>query len=423
MLSSNQVLVKNCAFSKCTISLTVNQPKLPMFKKAEATLEKEKEKNSSFSLTGAVGKVFKRGKSSEPEEEAAPSAEKMWRGDSNKSDARKVADFVNMVSGNTRQVYLQATHVDNAKDGQKARYICENQIGEGGTAKVYKAYDSYIRRYVALKRFHNNETDASDYFSEVESASLIHHPNVITIFDVGVDDYGFFLVMELIDGMDMEKTLANRAMVYDQFREMASQLLEGLVATHKEGILHLDIKPSNIMVVWHDSGKMHFQLIDFGRAKHSDEEFFVSEDPKTRGLNGSIHYMSPEQLNNKALDERSDIYALGCVFYYALTGRRPFGGDNSIQVMASHLQGRVEPLEDLRHDLPRWLTSMVMKMIALNPYSRQLNAKAILAEFHEGDQEEMGRRYKKKVDPVQIDPRRPSEMIRDLDLSEDGLIG
>ncbi len=385
----------------------------------------EEGKNKKFSLKGAVGKVFSK-KPDEPEVEGEQENQElphsaMWRGESQKSESRKVAEFVDMVNGNTRQVYLKATQVDNKST--KARYVCESQIGEGGTAKVYKAYDNYVRRYVALKRFFDNDQDAEDYFSEVESASLIQHPNVISIYDVGVDDEGFFLVMELIDGMDLERTLSNRAMVYDQFRQLALQLLDALICTHGEGILHLDIKPANVMVAWQESGNIHFQLIDFGRAKHSDEEFFVSEDPKARGLNGSIHYMSPEQLNNKVLDDKADIYALGCVFYYALTGKRPFTGDNAIQVMASHLQHKVDPLQDLRPDLPKWLCELVMKMIEENPYNRYLSAKQILDAFKIGDQEEIARQFKKKVDPVEIDPRKPSEMLEDLDLSEDGLIG
>jgi len=389
--------------------------------KSTSIIKKGGETVKKVSLN-AVGKVFPRSKE-ERFDKSDPdlSPEEIWLDNARKSDARKAADFVNMVSGNTRKVYLRANAGDSGD--LKARYVCEEQIGEGGTAKVFKAHDNYIRRYVALKRFHNNGSDTSDYFTEVEAASLISHPNVISIHDVGVDDEGFFLVMELIDGMDLDRTLSNRAMVYDQFRELSRQLLDGLISIHNSGVLHLDIKPANVMAAWQDSGTMHFKFIDFGRAKQSDEEFFVSEDPKERGLNGSIHFMSPEQLNNKALDERSDIYALGCVFYYALTGRRPFTGDNTIQVMASHLQHSVEPLDDLRHDLPKWLCSLVMKMIEQNPFNRYLTAKAILDAFVEGDREEMSRGFKKKVDPVQIDPRKPSEMVDDLDLTEDGLIG
>lgn len=234
---------------------------------------------------------------------------------------------------------------------RSARYINEKPIGEGGTAVVCKAYDIRLNREVALKRFKphavNSKGEEEDYLAEMESASRIRHHNVLSTFDADIDIQGRYIVMQLIDGLDLQKRTEQQLMG-DEFRDFALQAIDGLGATHQAGLVHLDLKPSNIMVTESDSGRIHTTIIDYGKARRLPSEADPTP-PKGLGLVGSIYFSSPEYICEQEVDERSDLYSLGCVFYYALTGKYPFNGDNTIQIMTSHMQGSVI---DIRERLP-----------------------------------------------------------------------
>ena len=266
------------------------------------------------------------------------------------------------------------------------RYTDEEEIGEGGTAIVYKAYDTKLKRLIALKRFkdkkknNKGEEDESDYLSELESASRVHHHNVVSTYDADKDKSGRFLVMELIKGLDLEQSLKDKVLELKRFPDFVIQSIDGLQATHGGGLLHLDLKPSNIMISKQASGRDHFKLIDFGQA-HIFSQEDASKNPKGKGLQGSIYFSSPEYLSEEALDERADLYSLGCVFYWALTGKRPFDGENALLVMSAHVQHQVEDIHDLVPDLPKELADWIMSLIALNPDDRPKNTIDALESF------------------------------------------
>lgn len=253
-----------------------------------------------------------------------------------------------------------------------SRYEDGEQIGEGGTAIVYRAKDLRLNRDIALKRFKSdkNSNNESDYLAELESVSRIRHPNVVSTFDADTDERGSFIVMELIDGVDAEKLIQQSSTTFDVERliHFAIQSLEGLHATHQGGLLHLDIKPSNIMISTQVSGRETVKLVDYGRAALIVDE--QGNPPKGDGVKGSIHYLSPEQLLAEPLDGRSDLYSMGCVFYWLLTGKRPFEGENAILVMSSHLQGTVTPVIEDQPSLPQWLCSWVMLLISTDVNKR-----------------------------------------------------
>lgn len=247
-----------------------------------------------------------------------------------------------------------------------SRYRIDSVIGSGGAGVVTAAYDHILKRPVAIKRLHKNsyeenteEIDA--IMNEAEVICRIQHPNIVSVFDVGVEDDAVFIVMELLNGLDFQALIGDGYLLLEQFHELAIQSLDGLVAAHALDILHLDIKPANLILVWLPSGRLHVKIVDFGMARISAS----SQTTKTLKLEGSIFYMSPEQFANKPLDQRSDLYSLGSVFYYALTGHLPFQGDNALQVMVSHIQHHVVPIQTLRPDLPKkicaWIDSLMQK--------------------------------------------------------------
>ncbi|MDA7887895.1 serine/threonine protein kinase [Akkermansiaceae bacterium] len=276
-----------------------------------------------------------------------------------------------------------APHIPKILDPD-VRYDDEVEIGEGGTAVIFKAYDTKLKRMIALKRFKNNESnvikDKDDYLCELESASRIHHHNVVSTYDADVDDRGRFMVMELIKGLDLEQSLKDEPLSVKRFPDFVIQSIDGLQATHNGGLLHLDLKPSNIMISKQASGRDHIKLIDYGRA-HVFSEDDSSKNPKGRGLQGSIYFSSPEFLNEEVLDERADLYSLGCVFYWALSGKRPFDGDNALMVMSAHLQHQVEDIHDLVPDLSKELADWIMSLISNDPKDRPRNTLEALETF------------------------------------------
>ena len=138
--------------------------------------------------------------------------------------------------------------------------------------------------------------------------------------------------------------------------------MEALLAAHEKSIIHRDLKPSNLMVNWLPSGKFQIKILDFGLAKLGKKPSVQTTD-QGDGILGSIYFMAPEQFERAELDQRTDLYAMGSIYYYALTGKYPFGSDTGPLVMASHLGGNVRHVSELRPDLPLWLTNWVMELI------------------------------------------------------------
>ncbi len=243
------------------------------------------------------------------------------------------------------------------------RYSDEVEIGEGGTAVVFRALDNRLKRPVALKRFKvdENSSNSQDYLAELESVSRVRHPNVVSTFDANVDEKGSFIVMELIDGIDLQEAVEKERFGINRFVDFAIQALEGLLATHDGGLLHLDLKPSNIMISYQASGRSTVKLVDYGRARVIEDE--AGRRPVGLGMNGSIYFAAPEQLLSQELDRRTDLYGLGCVFYWTLAQERPFEGDGTLEVMASHIQNTVTPLCEVETSVPDWLSDWVMSLL------------------------------------------------------------
>jgi serine/threonine-protein kinase len=284
---------------------------------------------------------------------------------------------------------LTGSHVA-AESNPGERYLDEQEIGEGGTSVVYRAKDRRMRRDVALKRFKSiSRTDKDrDYALEMKSASHINHPYVVSIYDADIDEKGRYIAMELIEGFNMEEAIKLRELNFDinRFINFAEQALEGLEATHKAGLLHLDLKPSNIMLCEQGGGRDIIKLIDYGRAQLIQNE--AGDAPKGRGLEGTIFFCSPEQILREDLDVRTDLYALGTVFYWMLTHRRPFDGGNPISIMSAHLQHIVTDISEIIPNIPKWLGEWVMSLIALEKDDRPQSAAEALDTLLNGRDEQ-----------------------------------
>ena len=238
------------------------------------------------------------------------------------------------------------------------RYEILGKIGVGGVGAVYQATDTLLDRKVAIKRLLSDEESEyadmakSSLQQETAALSALQHPNIVTIFDVGEDEEGQFVVMELIDGENLEEVINYRDQLsIEDFTIFANQALDALHAAHKLNLLHRDLKPRNLMLRWLPDGKPLAKILDFGLAKFAPKPALQTMD-QNKAVLGSVFYMAPEQFERLPLDQRTDIYSLGCVFYYALTGNDPFSGKAAPDVMMAHLEHRVVPIQEHRPDLP-----------------------------------------------------------------------
>jgi serine/threonine protein kinase/HEAT repeat protein len=254
------------------------------------------------------------------------------------------------------------------------RYELIAPIAEGGLGTVFRARDRQLGREVAVKRIRMDKADnlgtAMDMLiREAQQQSALQHPNIVTVHDAGVDEEGGFIVMELVKGETLEDIIMRGALTLEDFDSLVRQVLEGMSAAHEQGIIHLDLKPGNLMVQGLNAGRFQVKILDFGLAKTAQQP--VQQDTDEQGgLFGSVHFMAPEQFERADVDVRTDIYALGCIFYYALTQKYPFSGDTNPQVMVAHLYHRLTPLAALRPDLPANLVQWVSWLINRDPANR-----------------------------------------------------
>jgi serine/threonine protein kinase len=268
------------------------------------------------------------------------------------------------------------------------RYEIRDQIGKGGLGAVYKALDTQLQREVAIKRVLSTSTAneaevkeaAAKLIAEAQTLSSLNHPNIVTVFDVGQDEQGGFVVMELLKGETLDETVARGVLTQEDFTEVVYQTMEALIAAQANNVIHRDIKPTNIMVIWQASGKFQLKILDFGLAKFSKTPSVQTMDQE-ESVMGSIFFMAPEQFERGELDARTDLYQMGCVYYNALTGQYPFNGETAPQVMNAHLQHRVIPLEQVRPDLSPSICQWVMWLINRDISHRPADARDALKRW------------------------------------------
>ncbi len=268
------------------------------------------------------------------------------------------------------------------------KYEILSHLGSGAMGAVYKAIHTALNKEVAIKVL---LTDALDdpvkkkrFMREAKAQGGLTHRNIVAVHDVGLTekDQPYF-VMDFLQGESLEEyIIKNQSLDCDQFINIFDQVARGIQHAHSKGIVHRDIKPSNIMLIDSEDGELHALVLDFGIAVHNDRA--ETKLTKAGYIVGTPCYMSPEQIEGKALDARSDIYSLGCVMFESLTGNLPFTGINAAATMALHLAQQPEHVSSFKtkSPLPEGLADLVMRCLEKDPTKRFSTAKEIAAQLN-----------------------------------------
>jgi serine/threonine-protein kinase len=274
---------------------------------------------------------------------------------------------------------------------QIGHYQVLNQIGRGGMGEVFLAHDTRLGRKVALKLlrtdFTRNEERVRRFQQEARAASALNHPNILTIYEIGSEDNTHFMATEYVEGETLRQCLGNARMKLGDALDVAVQVAGALAAAHQAGIVHRDIKPDNIMVRRDGYAK----VLDFGLAKlterapaSSDSEWPTLGKIETNPgvVMGTVQYMSPEQARGVRIDERTDIWSLGCVLYETLAGCAPFDGKTVTDMLVAIVEKEPPPLNNLvSEQIPADLDRIITKALRKNPDERYQTSKEMFADL------------------------------------------
>ena len=259
------------------------------------------------------------------------------------------------------------------------RYEIIEQIGIGGMAKVYKAKDKLLDRFVAIKILKEQYAEDDEFLkkfnNEAQSAAKLSHINIVNVFDIGKDLFKsemiHYIVMEYVEGQTLKDLIDHEGMLSNHdIIDYSTQIAQALKTAHQGGIIHRDIKPQNILIDNYGLAK----VTDFGIARVSSNATITY----TSSILGTVHYISPEQAKGKIVDEKSDLYSLGAVMYEMATGRVPFDADNSVGIAVMHIQDQPHAPKELNPNLSDHLNYIIMKLLEKNPTNRFTNAKELI---------------------------------------------
>jgi serine/threonine protein kinase/Flp pilus assembly protein TadD len=272
-----------------------------------------------------------------------------------------------------------------------SRYRVLERLGSGGMGVVYKAQDTQLGRFVALKflpeDFADNPKLRDRFQREARAASALNHPNICTVYDIGESHGRIFIAMEFLDGCTLKDLVVGGPLELDRLCSIGIQALDGLEAAHSEGVIHRDIKPANIFV----NKKNRVKILDFGLAKlartsqvKTDEEETTGDESEqtTAGTTlGTMPYMSPEQVLGKPLDPRSDLFSFGVTLFEMATGEMPFRGDTTGTLLVSIVQGIPVPVAQLNSGMPIELQRIIDKCLEKEPEYRYQHAADVRADL------------------------------------------
>ncbi len=269
---------------------------------------------------------------------------------------------------------------------QLGRYRIESKIGQGGMGAVYRATDTELHREVAIKvlpaEVTANEERRQRFRQEALLAAAFNHPNIATVHDVGEQDGMTYIVMELVRGESLRDLVHEEPLAVERAVTIARGIAAGLARAHREGVLHRDLKPDNVVLT--DEGVP--KILDFGLSKLLDDtgpsdEPVLTELPTATAQSspyltragqiiGTLSYMSPEQVQGRPVDARTDVFSFGVLLYEMLSGSRPFAGASNLDTVTAILRDNPAPLDELRHDVPAELETILERCLAKKPEER-----------------------------------------------------
>ena len=292
-------------------------------------------------------------------------------------------------------------------------YRLVRRIGAGGMGEVWKAVDTKLDREVALKVLSSQATDTDErlkrFEREAKAVAALNHPNIVTLFSVEEADGVPFITVELIEGKTLADVIPDDGVTLGEFFDLAVPLTDALHAAHERGVVHRDLKPANIMIT--TEGRL--KILDFGLAKLrevvEEGEATPHSEARTHTLMtqagqvmGTMPYMSPEQVQGKPLDHRTDIFSVGVIFHEMATGKRPFTGGSSADLISSILRDTPAPVSESKVDFPNHLSRIVRHCLEKDPERRYQTAKDVRDDLQELKQEVASGELPRKIVP----PRR-----------------
>ncbi|HLY04776.1 MAG TPA: protein kinase [Rhizomicrobium sp.] len=303
------------------------------------------------------------------------------------------------------------------------QYQFIERLGAGGMGEIFKAQDTRLNRFVAIKVLSTSNSGEPErrrrFIQEAQAASALNHPNIITIHDIVSAPDAEFMVMEYVAGKTLVDLIPKGGLTLPLALKYAVQMTDALTAAHSAGIVHRDLKPANVMVT--DSGLV--KILDFGLAKLTDRGA-MSQTGTHTGLQtgaeatqtlasapltvegsiiGTVSYMSPEQAQGRKVDTRSDIFSFGVVLYEMVTGRRAFAGENAISTLSAILRDEAKPIAEVAPDVPPQIEQLVRRCLRKSPDDRWQSMNdvkaALTALKHESDS---GQLYKPRIPAAAI---------------------
>jgi serine/threonine protein kinase len=268
------------------------------------------------------------------------------------------------------------------------RYLLKAKLGEGGMGEVYRAQDPRLGRTIAIKllpaRFASVPDKLERFDREARAASALNHPNIITVYDAGVDSETPWIAMELIEGRALRPIIRDKQLNVENALGIALQIAEALAKAHEANIVHRDLKPENVMVA--PDGLV--KVLDFGLAKlvdypaaalqSNEETQLITADGKVLG---TPSYMSPEQVRGWQVDHRSDQFAFGILLYEMIAGANPFRRETAAQTMSAIIESDPQPLQHFNATIPGRLSYIVSRCLAKDPAQRYDRTLDLVAEL------------------------------------------